>query len=952
VKRTVKNHWPKIIIAATLLILFIQNYTPGTYLSGWDNLHPEFNLWANIKRSIFSVWQEYQGLGLLAGMGHAADLPRQLILLILSVFIPKSFLRYFYHFAMIAAGAFGSYFLAKEVLPKEEKAAIRKELPALTGALFYLLHFASVQYFNFPFEPYSTSWGIFPWLILATLRLLKRPSKKNWLLFVIINILAIPVGYVQTVFIFNSVSLGTVLLSDLIRFGWRKRLKIIITILFTIFCINSFWLLPAGYFSLTSVEVTKNSNMNLIITDQFFEQSKRRGRLTDFISLAGPLVDSQEFSSGKEDPNLLFGYWQEHFKNPLTQAIAVVLFSLSILGAFSRNKFKWPFVVVLFMGATALISTTPPFSIINSFLRSIGLINQIFRYPFTKVIAPVILSMAILASLGSYFLLTRISESVSAVIIPLIFFFSLPSFYGNYINPKMRVKIPQEYFQLFEYLKEQDPTKRIADLPQYNFWGWYYYKWHSFGSGFIWYGINQPIMDRTFDVWSDELENYYWQVFFVLNSRNSYLFDQILEKYAIDYLLFDRSVYFPEAANSGKVSLENEKLIKDSGKLFLEKSFGPLDLYRVNKEVSSKNYLALANNLPVLENGGTFINSDCSFLNHGAYLEGNQPEVIYPFCSLFSQRAEQDQSLLTTEVGQSVRLERLLNLDLENYQLTLPNQELKEKEGKEVKVLTAVEKGKEFITVELKTDWQKCFGVNQTINNKIGESVSFVDCGGNLEGAKSYLLKIEVENISGLPFLIKVFSTQDNRLYLDTRIQESGKQKVFYFLPAIYPFDYGIGINFVSRSFLNESENKILNVEIAEIPTPEIESIKLSKKQDLPTASFIPEADFSAKILNQTFYKVSLFFDQAETVALLQSFDPGWKAFYFKGILPRFLTNHVRINGWANAWRLPDPPPRSPSSHLGGDSPTTIYIFFWPQLLEFFGFGLFVLPIILIIRKK
>ena len=70
--------FPYLIIFLTVLILFIANYLPGTWLSGWDNLHPEFNFKLNLQREIFAGWQEYQGLGAVGGLMIAADIPRLL----------------------------------------------------------------------------------------------------------------------------------------------------------------------------------------------------------------------------------------------------------------------------------------------------------------------------------------------------------------------------------------------------------------------------------------------------------------------------------------------------------------------------------------------------------------------------------------------------------------------------------------------------------------------------------------------------------------------------------------------------------------------------------------------------------------------------------------------------------------------------------------------------------
>src|SRR5438874_485075 len=107
------SFWPVIVLGLLSLALAFLNYKPGTWLTGWDNLHPEFNFPLNLHRAFSSVWEEYQSLGLEAGMAHAADLPRILILTPFSLFLPISFLRYLWTFLMLILGPIGAYFLAQ-----------------------------------------------------------------------------------------------------------------------------------------------------------------------------------------------------------------------------------------------------------------------------------------------------------------------------------------------------------------------------------------------------------------------------------------------------------------------------------------------------------------------------------------------------------------------------------------------------------------------------------------------------------------------------------------------------------------------------------------------------------------------------------------------------------------------------------------------------------------------
>src|ERR1035437_11006185 len=128
-KNLLLKTWPIITILGITFLLFIRNHSANTWLIGWDNLIPEFNFHVNIQRSIFAVWQEYQGLGLLGGMGHASDLIHQLSLLIMSFVIPTQLLRYTWTFLMLFTGSTGAYFLLKKLILKDnEFSDIKKQI--------------------------------------------------------------------------------------------------------------------------------------------------------------------------------------------------------------------------------------------------------------------------------------------------------------------------------------------------------------------------------------------------------------------------------------------------------------------------------------------------------------------------------------------------------------------------------------------------------------------------------------------------------------------------------------------------------------------------------------------------------------------------------------------------------------------------------------------------------
>ena len=73
------NYLPVIALVSIALLLVLRNYTPGTFLSGWDTLHPEFNFGLNFQRLFFGVFRSEQGLGAVAAHSHMSDLPRVIL---------------------------------------------------------------------------------------------------------------------------------------------------------------------------------------------------------------------------------------------------------------------------------------------------------------------------------------------------------------------------------------------------------------------------------------------------------------------------------------------------------------------------------------------------------------------------------------------------------------------------------------------------------------------------------------------------------------------------------------------------------------------------------------------------------------------------------------------------------------------------------------------------------
>ena len=89
--------WPLVLMVLVLGLASVT-YKPGTWLSGWDTLHSEFDFPLALKRAWSGVWQEHQGMGAVASQAHMTDLVRLPWLVLLWMFLPLSALRYGFFF--------------------------------------------------------------------------------------------------------------------------------------------------------------------------------------------------------------------------------------------------------------------------------------------------------------------------------------------------------------------------------------------------------------------------------------------------------------------------------------------------------------------------------------------------------------------------------------------------------------------------------------------------------------------------------------------------------------------------------------------------------------------------------------------------------------------------------------------------------------------------------------
>jgi hypothetical protein len=730
-KKFLYAHWPIFTLAAFVVVIAVLNYEPSTMLTGWDNLHPEYNFTENIKRSLFAVWQEYQSLGLLGGHAHSTDILRQVSLYGLSFLFPMELLRYLSTYFMLLAGTLGAYvfirFLLSAVISRNEVtrdptgllpkmdyplrgvAHARNDIavPAFLGALFYLLNLATVQTFYAPFEAFIAHFAALPWLLWASLSYILLPSRRHTWYLILALIFALPMAYIPTLFIVYLIALGLIFLTlflssrhsrgarsdassrtknSLLQRGARLGLFI--------FLINAFWLLPFLYFTLTNAQVTLHSKINQMSTETIFLQNKEFGTLTDV-----PLLKGFWFNNTDPDREGVFRYmmepWRSHLGNPVIAIIGYLFFIGVLYGAYESLKRKNPLLtvltVLLFFTFTALAIATPPFSFLNAIVRnSLPILNQAFRFPFTKFSILMSLTYAALFAIAiqtflpwleSKFSIFKIQFSIKILnfkfqIIPivisaLLILFTLPIFRGHLFYDKEQLPLPTEYRQLFMFFNSRDHSERIANFPQHTFWGWSFYSWGYGGSGFLWYGIPQPMLDRAFDVWSAPSENYYFEISQAVYQKDSEAFRQVLDKYAVTWILVDKNIIYPP---SPKALFYNDldALIAQNPSLKKEKQFGKISLYKVNRPVQPEKSVAFTNTL-LNVNDYSWTGDDVAFKRLGIYRTDNEnSSLFFPFRSLTTLKTAKEQEVTISETASDVFLKTALPARTHEWYLRLP----------------------------------------------------------------------------------------------------------------------------------------------------------------------------------------------------------------------------------------------------------------------------------------
>lgn len=890
-------------------------------------MHPEFNFPLNIGRMFSHVWASEQGVGAISAHSDMSDLPRILILWLSSLVLPANLIRYFYVFSCLVLGPIGMYFFLKYIFQRE-KDTIWVYPASFLGALFYLLNLGTLQNFYVPLEMFTVAFAGVPWLFFTGLKYLRDGKRSSLISASLVSILISPMAYAATQA--YAIYLGLFLflfVFYLVSSGKKLKLKRLLILGIITILLNIYWILPNIYAIAQQSLTISNANINRLFSQESFLRNADYGNLTNVLIQKSFLFSWRSFDFRVGEFSDLLKVWNIHLATAgvilIGYILAFVALAGIILGAIKKDKIGLSLVLPLMLCLFFLFNVNPPLGGFYEYLYShFGVFREGFRTPFTKFSVLFEFTLAFYFSYFCFrFFTFRIKYSIFFKILAVfwlfgaIILFSLPAFLGEMIGKNVRVAFPERYNQLFDWFKAH-PEGRIALMPINTKFGWEYRNWGYEGSGFLTYGIPNPVLYRDFDRWNSANEDFYTQNAFALYANDNQSFVDTLKKYRVKYVLLDESIInaggsdsilkineikeIAEEENWKKVDNFDFLTVFDTG-IDTAEVFAPASYSKVNANLS------YASRDPIYSNLGDYVDED---------------GITYPF----------------------VNLDKRLGVEINvgDGEITFKNPEFKAETSLPVESI-------------IKTDLTVNQGFDEAYNcdlKKIGEvskeitdsGVIYKASGGGascdyvsfpiLKYQKGYVLHIAGENKVGRSLKIYLFDSVSQVPFLE-EILPVGKFDESYF---IYPRDLegeGYILNFETRSFGRiSSENVISNIEFYPVDYEFLTSFQSE-------ASGIPEKIGNnlqiqdVKKYGTWGYKVNT--SGTGLLTLGQGYERGWMAFRMIGGKPQFL-NHLKLNSWANIWEVQDP--------------SIIYIVFWPQILEWGGLLVGGITLIVIISHS
>lgn len=573
------------ILTGILILVFVINFEENKYLIGNDNYSPELNSELSLSRSIENPgFREYRAWGIPSD-SEQSDIFRSGYFYILeNLGVSKENLSQGYAFFSLFTGAIFaglcSKYLYKYVLFKEESTFISSQNVFLFSTLVYLMTLQTLGVFYFKTNLFVALYGFGPPVVYFTLRLINEKAYLfNFLSFLFfisllltaalnmtlfISFLLLWFAFVLSMFIAKSREISVVNSFSKIRF------VLLSMIVFTLFIT-----LPFFYFYINNADEVSSSYINRSITYWQVEAEATNNNIyKTLMSKYGWMnVDFQS----NEVETVPF---KDHYELPSTVIIVLilhisVLLTIPIIIIKKRYSLLLLFLIY-FLGIFFITADSTPWLrwILDILKDTIPYLEQAIRWSSSKFWFYILLMLSIFSGifLGwltsrlnslegknqvSNFILLPIKAILPISIVLCLLFLGYPIIKGELFFDRYYLDIPEEYFSLEEYIREEEIDRdRILYLPEAKTQYFREYNWDDvyedafdhvlskgfIGSDFLHYIIPNPLVSNSLVIGSEINELNFETLIESIYSEDETIFNNLVKKYDIDLILLDKSM--------------------------------------------------------------------------------------------------------------------------------------------------------------------------------------------------------------------------------------------------------------------------------------------------------------------------------------------------------------------------------------------------------------------------
>jgi len=592
-KEKVENDSHLIPISVIILCGFLPFlWTRVDSLISWLDFTYLPNPLLTFKRALF-LWDTSSALGSLN-----SRIPPTIFYELLRIFLDRMGFplataeKVFLSFIFIASGL-SMYYLVSIIAKNKSR------LAPLLAALFYMFNPYTMIFLwsNFTFSCFS--YAFIPLRLGMFINALERKSSLRYIIyFALVWFVTTTPAYVNPVFaLIDWLLLGFYFIYHLLVTRDKRTIKHTVKltgILISIWLLlNIFWVLPISVFAKEEIDI---AGLAVIGQQEFEIWRLNSASVVKVFRMAGHWGLE---SSYKGDP---FYTWGEIFASPLFSVFGFLMTLLVFSCAILKRKNKYILYLFLLSVLSLFLIKGPhsPLGVVNTKLFSHPFLHSIYRLNYQKFGILLALSYAPLfgISLGRLceIIKTKLGSLPSCFIIGVIAILVLVVYVyplwtgevihrGGRVRPSSEYKVPSYYFEAKDWLSSDGTINNIFSLPVSKL-GYANYRWEFGYSGpdLTPWILEKPVVIGTRGGWG--ISKVIARHFSSLCKSNALakIFGYLNSK----YLLFHQDTNWDYIeGHSWWISTspeQYESILNNQRGIYLEKSFGKLDFYKISDE--------------------------------------------------------------------------------------------------------------------------------------------------------------------------------------------------------------------------------------------------------------------------------------------------------------------------------------------------------------------------------